>query len=185
MYAGERLHCMEIEDRVQELCAAGHVDSARELCREVVRNRPHVDVSLAGDELVVSAPPFEGRHDVTVREAAASDSDGDAVVRVERGTYRLDEGPDLTFRVHALWDEAESTALPVLLDAVRQRTFTSVHALQYGSGRTQVDYDGDDGESASDGDETGTEPGSVSSTSGPSVGHPWTGVVQTVRQLIR
>jgi hypothetical protein len=176
---------MEIEDRVQELCAAGHVGSARQLCREVVRNRPHVDVSLAGDELVVSAPPFEGRHDVTVRDAVASESDDDAVVRVERGTYRLDGGPDLEFRVHALWDEAESTALPVLLDAVRQRAFTSVHALEYGSGRTRVDYGSAAEQSASGGEETKTDPSSVSSTSGPSVGHPWTGVVQSVRQLIR
>ena len=86
---------------------------------------------------------------------------------VGRGTYRLDDGPELEVTVHSLWDDAEAAAVPVLYSAARERGFESLHAVTYATGRSEVRYrEGEGAESES----------AVSAESG---------VLHSVRQLIR
>lgn len=164
---------MRVTDRIRALYDAGNVDSARQLAREVVRNRSEVAVSFSDGELVVSVPGFTGRHSASVRADGATGGDG-AVVDVERGTYRLDDGPELDVTVHSLWDAAESAAVPVLYSAVRERGFESLHTVTYAAGRSEVRYrertESDSGSSAPD---------------DSSAGRSASGVLGSVRQLLR
>lgn len=163
---------MRVTDRIRALHDAGDVDSARQLAREVVRNRSDVAVSLADGELVVSVPGFTGRHPVSARpDSTAGDQ---AVVYVDRGAYRLDDGPSFDVTVHSLWDDAEDAAVPVLYSAVREDGFETLHTVQYAAGRSEVRYREDtEPESRSAADESTAAAGTES------------GVLRSVRQLIR
>ncbi len=165
---------MRVIDRIRALHDAGDGDSARHLAREVVRNRSDVSASLSDGELVVSVPGFTGRHEVSVR-ADGTDDGSRAVVDVERGTYRLDDGPAFEVTVHSLWDDAEEAAVPVLYAAVRERGFESLHTLTYAAGRSEVRYS----------EEQTTDAGGTESPDGSSTGGGASGVLRSVRQLIR
>lgn len=157
---------MHITDRVRALHDAGDGASARQLAREVVRNRSDVAASLSDGELVVSVPGFTGRHPVTVR-ADGGAGDG-AVVDVGRGTYRLDDGPEFDVTVHSLWEDAEAAALPALYAAARDEGFESLRTVVYAAGRSEVQYRE---EEAAD--------------SRPATGGPASGVLHSVRQFMR
>ena len=163
---------MRVTDRIRALYDAGDVDSARQLTREVVRNRSDVAVSLVDGELVVSVPGFTGRHPVSVRPKGTDDDYG-AVADVERGTYCLDDGPAFDVTVHSLWEDAESSAVPVLYSAVRERGFESLHTVAYAAGRSEVRYREAESESDSD-------PSAADGTGGAE-----SSVLRSVRQLIR
>ena len=163
---------MGVGERIGDIYRAGDVDSARQFAREVIRNRSDVTVSLDGDELVVATAPFTGRHPVTIDDRLDDDGD-DAVANLERGAYRLTDGPSFDVTIHTLWPAAESAALPVLYDAARERGFVRLHALSYPTGRAEVDYV-----------EPGAEPAS-NPTRESAPEREKSGVLQSVRQLIR
>ena len=172
---------MEVTDRIRALHDAGNVDSARQLAREVVRNRTTVSASLSDGELVVSVPGFTGRHPVSVGARNDDAGEGSAVADVGRGRYRLDDGPAFEVPVYSLWDAAESAAVPILYAAARERGFERLDALAYAVGRSEVDYSG----------EATAERGTTDPEDGPAVASDdssrpaGSGVLRAVRQLIR
>ena len=169
---------MEVIDRIRALHDAGNVDSARRLAREVVRNRSRVSASLSDGELVISVPGFTGCHSVSV---GSGNGDGGAVVNVGRGCYRLDDGPAFDVTVHSLWDAAESAAVPVLYADVRERGFERLDTLTYAVRQSEVGYY----EEATTESEAGGTADDLSATSDDSSGPAGSGVLSTVRQLIR
>ena len=166
---------MKVTDRIRALHDAGNVDSARQLAREVVRNRTRVSTSLSDGELVVSVPGFTGRHPVSVGARTDAAGGGGAVVDVGRGRYQLDDGPAFEVTVHSLWDAAESAAVPVLYAAAQERGFDCLDALAYAVGRSEVGYR----EGA-----TGTVDDPSTATDDPACSGE-SGVFRAVRRLIR
>lgn len=173
---------MQVTDRIRALHDAGNVDSARQLAREVVRNRTSVSASLSDGELVVSVPGFTGRHPVSVGPEGDAAGGGGAVVDVGRGRYRLDDGPAFEVTVHSLWDAAESAAAPVLYAAARERGFERLDTLAYAVGRSEVDYRGEAAPERAAAEPTDDSDPAASDESARPAG---SGVLRAVRQLIR